>query len=284
MDKKTVRKYLVITVASCIYSVGVSRFTDPNHLAPGGVTGISIILSRFTPVSTGTWIALLNIPILLYGMRRFGLRFTVSTMYAIALVSFFTNIFSSYGAATDDILLSALSGGVLSALSIGMIFRVGATTGGMDIIIKALRLRMPHLKTGVLFFVADAVIVVLSGILFRDLEAAMYAEISAVCSSLVMDLVLYGRDEARLVYIISGRPEHITKRILEELKLGVTHIHGRGAYLGKDTEVILCAVKKTGSPAVEEIVRQEDAEAFMIVTKATEIFGEGYKSYFGERM
>ena len=107
---------------------------------------------------------------------------------------------------------------------------------------------------------------------------------SASCTSVVMDIVLYGRDEAKLLYIISNKPEQITERILEDLYIGVTYINGRGAYSGKDKKVIMCAMKKTVFPRVEEIVKDEDPDSFMIVTGANEIFGEGYKSYFSEKM
>ncbi len=281
---KGVKKYVIITVAAFTYAVGVSLFVDPNNMAPGGVTGISIILSRVLPLSTGTLILLLNIPILLFGIRKFGIRFAISTIYAILLISTFTNILSRQEAATYDTLLAALAGGTLSAVSIGVIFRQGATTGGMDIIVKALRLKFPHLKTGALFFLTDAVIVTVSGIVFRNVDAAIYAAISVICASIVLDIVLYGRDEAKLLYIISSRHEQITARILQELDIGVTHINGQGAYSGSEKKVILCAVKKYNLPRVEEIVKQEDPDSFMIVTSATEIFGEGYKSYFSERM
>ena len=134
-----VKKYVIITVAAFLYAVGVSLFTDPNNMAPGGVTGIAIILSRVIPVNTGTLIMLINIPILIFAVWKFGIALTVSTIYAIALISSFTNVLAPYGAATDDILLAALVGGTLTAVSIGVIFRQGATTGGMDIIVKALR-------------------------------------------------------------------------------------------------------------------------------------------------
>ncbi len=278
------KKYIIITAASFIYSVGVSLFIDPNNMAPGGVTGISIILSRLLPVNTGTWIFLLNIPILIFAVWRFGFRLTVSSIYAIAVISAFTNILSVYGAATHDTLLAALAGGVLSAVAIGVIFRMGATTGGVDIIVKAIRLKLPHIKTGRIYFMFDAVIVAMSGILFRDINAALYAAVSVACASMVMDIVLYGRDEARLLYIISNKPEQITERILEDLDIGVTYINGKGAYSGTDKKVIMCAMKKTVSPRVEKIVKDEDPDSFMIITSATEIFGEGYKSYFSERM
>lgn len=279
-----IKKYVIITAAAFAYAVGVSLFTDPNNMAPGGVTGIAIILSRLFPVSTGTFIMLINIPILIFAVWKFGIALTVSTIYATALISFFTNVLSVYGAATDDILLAALVGGSLTAISIGVIFRAGATTGGMDIIVKALRLQFPHLKTGKIFFIADALVVTLSGMVFRDLNAALYAAISAICTSVVMDIVLYGRDEAKLLYIISGRAEEIAGRLLSDLDIGVTYIKGQGAYSGDNKRVIMCVVKKPVSPRAEEIVKQEDPNSFMIITSATEVFGEGYKSYFSERM
>lgn len=278
------KKYTIITIAAFVYATGVSMFIDPNNMAPGGVTGIAIILSRLIPVSTGTLILLLNIPILIFAIWKFGLRFTISTIYSTTLISVFTNILSFYAPATYDRLLAAIAGGILQAVSIGVIFQAGATTGGMDIIVKALRLRLPHLKTGNLFFITDAVVVTLSGIVFRDIDAALYAAITATCTSFAMDVVLYGRDEAKLLYIISDRPQEITKRILEELDIGLTTIEGHGAYSGNEKQVLMCAMKKTMFPRVESIVREEDADSFMIVTSASEIFGEGYKSYFSERI
>ncbi|MDE7358880.1 MAG: YitT family protein [Lachnospiraceae bacterium] len=279
-----VKKYVIITVAALVYAVGVSLFTDPNNMAPGGVTGISIILSRFLPVSTGTLIFLINVPILIFAVWKFGHELTVSTIYATMQISILTTWLEPFGAATDDILLAALVGGSLTAVSVGVIMRVGATTGGMDIIVKALRLRFPHLKTGKIFFIADALVVTLSGIVFRDLNAALYAAISAICTSVVMDIVLYGRDEAKLLYIISGRAEEIAGRLLSDLDIGVTYIKGQGAYSGDNKRVIMCVVKKHVSPRAEEIVKQEDPDSFMIITSATEVFGEGYKSYFSERV
>ena len=278
------KKYIIITAAAFIYAAGVSLFIDPNNMAPGGVTGISIVLNRVIPISTGTLIMLLNIPILIFAVWKFGWRFTVSTIYATAAISLFTNILSVFHAATYDRLLAAIAGGILQAVSIGMIFRVGATTGGMDIIVRALRLRLPHLKTGNLFFITDAIVVTLSGIVFRDIDAALYAAIAVSCSSFTLDVVLYGRDEAKLLYIISDKYEEITARILEELDIGTTLINGKGAYSGDDKQVIMCAMKKTVYPRAEEIVKEEDPNSFMIITSASEIFGEGYKSYFSERI
>lgn len=275
--------YIIILAASFLYAVGVSLFIDPNNLAPGGVTGIAIILSRMIPLETGSLILIVNIPIIFLGMYKFGTRFIISTIFAIIMTSFFTNLLAPFGPVTNDILLAALAGSVLIAVSVGTIFKRGATTGGTDIIIKCFRLKFPHLKTGRLFFIMDAIVVIISAFVFRDIDSALYAGIAVVVTSLVMDVVLYGRDGAKLIYIISDFSAQMTDRILAELDIGVTHLKGTGAYSMKDKQIIMCVVRKPLAPRVEEIVKEEDADAFMIVTSATEIFGEGYKSYFSEK-
>jgi len=288
LEKKTplrrVLEYVVITVGSFIYAVAVSLFLDPNMLAPGGVTGISVILNRVTGVETGTWILLLNIPILLLGAWKFGLRFIISTVYCIVLTSVFTNLLTPIGAVTEDPFLAALAGAALMALSIGWVFKAGATTGGIDIIIKVLRLKIPHLKTGSLYLMMDAAVVTLSAFIFKDIDRALYAGGVVLVASFLLDVVLYGRDEAKLIYIISDKSEDIAKRLLEELDIGVTYMQGSGAYSGRDKKVIMCVMRKPLSPKAEEIVKQEDPLAFMIVTSAMEIYGEGYKSYFSEKL
>lgn len=281
---KVLRKYAFLAVSALIYAVGISLFLDPNSLAPGGVSGIAIILSKMTPVPTGTWALLINIPILLLGVWKFGWRFIISTLYCIALSSGMINYLGHYPALTQDPFLAAVAGGALMAVGIGFIFKYGATTGGSDIVVKVLRLRYPHLKTGNLFLILDALVVAMSAVAFRDINKALYAALAVSVTSVVMDFVLYGKDEAKLLYIISDQSEKIAGRLLEELDIGVTYVHGVGAYSGKEKKVIMCAVKKQLAPKAEDIVREEEPMAFMIVTSATEIYGEGYKSIFSERI
>lgn len=287
-EKKTMKRrvldYIQITLAALLYSIAVSLFLDPNALAPGGVTGIAIILNRLTGLETGTLVLVINIPIIAVGTWKFGLRFILSTMYCTVLTSGFINLLAPFGAATGDPFLAALVGGALMAVGIGLVFKAGATTGGTDIIIKLLRLKFPYLKTGRLFLITDALIVTASALLFRNLDVALYAGLVVFINSVLLDVVLYGRDGAKLIFIISDRHEAITRRLLEDLDIGVTYISGFGAYSGKEKKVIMCVMKKQISPQAETIVREEDPGAFMIVTGATEIFGEGYKSIYSEKL
>ncbi|MDE5908080.1 MAG: YitT family protein [Lachnospiraceae bacterium] len=281
---KTVKKYVVITVAAVLFGAGISLFIDPNNLAPGGVSGLSIILSRLVPIETGTLFMLLNIPIIALGVWKFGWKFILSTLYAIFVSSAATNIFQKMEPLTKEPLLGALFGGVLVAIGLGYVLKSGATTGGTDIIVKCLKQKKPHLKTGTIFLVIDSIIIGIGGIVFGNMDTVLYSAVSAVATSQMLDLVLYGRDGAKMIYIISSVPTAITERILKELEVGVTYLSGTGAYKKEDKQVIFCVVKKQNAYKVEEIVKQEDSSAFMIISSAAEIYGEGYKSYFGEKL
>lgn len=283
--QQKIKRIFMMTIGAFVYAAAIGMFLDPNALAPGGVTGISIILSRLIPVETGTLILLFNIPILILGTWKFGFRFIVSTIYCIMIISPMTNFFTSrYGALTEDPFLAGLAGGALLAIGMGTVFRAKATTGGIDIIVKIIRTKKPHLKTNNLFLLMDAVVVTCSALVFKDIDKALYAGMTVVITSLVMDIVLYGKDEAKLIHIISDKSEEITKRLLDDLEIGVTYVHGEGAYSGKEKKVIMCVVKKQMSPKVEDIIKEEDPMAFMIVSSAMEIYGEGYKNLFSEKI
>lgn len=280
--KHEMKNILMIMVASLIYAVGISCFLDPNQLAPGGITGIAVILNRLVNIETGTLYFWLNVPIVLFGIKKFGLRFMAKTAFAIIMVSVFTNILSPVGALTTDLLMAGAAGGILIALGIGLIFKAGATTGGTDIIVKALRQKYRHLKTGFIFLCSDIIIVSISGIVFRDLNIVFYALVTVIISGKALDYVLYGGDEAKMIYVMTERPEEIGNRLMNELEVGITYLQGKGGW--KDTEklVVFTVVPKRLGPQVEEIVKREDPDAFMIISSANEIYGEGYKDFFAD--
>lgn len=278
------KKYLVITCGTLLYSAGISLLLDPNNLAPGGVSGISIILSKLTPITTGTWILFINIPLLFIGFFKFGSRMMVPTIYATVLSSAFTNLWMVFAPLSEDLLVSALLGSLCTGTGIGLVFRAGATTGGMDIVVKLLRRKYPYLKSGTLFFILDMTVVIISGFLFRNLTVAVYAGMAVLLNSRVMDGILYGQDEARLIYIISDRPEDIAKRLLADADVGVTYLEGEGAYSAHNKQIIMCVTRKQQSVQVVDIVKEEDESAFLIISSASEVFGKGYKNIRAERL
>ena len=286
MNKKLngVLKYVGILAASALYAAAIALFLDPNHLAPGGVSGIAIIINQLTQIPTGTLILIMNVPLMALGMWKLGFKFLLSTLVAVIASSIFTNLLAPYGPLTTDPLLAASAGGALLALGMGLLFKLGATSGGTDILIRVIKLKYKHLKTGSLFLITDCCVIAASALVFRNVDLALYAAIATILSSFCLDLVLYGRDEAKLVYLITDHEKTIAQRLLEELEIGVTYLQGQGAYTRDNKKVILCAMQKRLLPRVQEIAMEEDPCAFLIVTSASEIFGEGFKDISAPRL
>lgn len=273
------KKYLWITFFSVLYACGIALFLDPNHLAPGGVTGIAIILNTLIDIGTGTWVFVINIPILLVGWKKFGGKFMISTVYSIAVVSVATNLLERVPVLTTDSLAAALAGGALIAVSVGSIMKLNATTGGMDIIVKILRRKYPHIKTGKIYLMMDSAVLVLAILIFGNIESGIYAGIAVLITSYLLNLVLYGTDEASMFLIVTDYSKEVAERLMKDLKVGVTYLKGKGAFKDREKEIILCITRKAQAPKVENVVKEVDKEAFLIVTGASEIYGEGYKSY-----
>jgi uncharacterized membrane-anchored protein YitT (DUF2179 family) len=290
----TLKNYVILTIGAFIYAIGIAVFLDPNHLAPGGVSGISIILNSIVrfgdfELGTGVWIFLINIPLLIIGLIIFKFSFLMGTLYATALSSAvievidrgFSHLIPNM---QDHLLLAAAAGGALVALGIGLVFHGGGSTGGFDIVVKLLRRKFRHMKTGGLYLVLDATVILISAIAFHDILVAMYAVVTVFVNSTVLDLVLYGKDNAKMVYIVTDYPDEVSNRLLKEVETGVTILDGKGAYTKKNKKVLLCVLHDQQYPQLRDIVKQEDKHAFLIVTKATEIYGEGYKNHYAEEL
>lgn len=274
-----------ITMASLLYAVGVGVFLNPNNLAPGGVSGIAIILKKIFPVlpGVGMLILIINIPIMIVGWKKFGPRFIISTSYALVISSLFIDIIPkmiAVDSVSDNPMLSSIIGGAAFGLAMGLLFRMETTTGGMDIIVKIVRGKYPHLKTGQIYLLLDIVILIASAFAFSNVEVALYAAIAIYVSTLVMDKAIYIGDEATLIYIMSKKRKQIADYMMKELDVGVTFIKSKGAYSNTDGEIIMCVMRKQRLAKVRTALKETDPEAFMIVTSANEVFGEGFKSHF----
>ena len=292
MNKKSITnellKWLGIIVACVIYSLGIALFLDPNALAPGGASGAAIILTRVVNIPTGILILLINLPLFIAGLFVLGKLFLFKTIFAVIVSSFFIDLWpkviSSHVPVTKEPLLAAIAGAVLSAIGIGLILRLGGSTGGTDIVAKLLRRRFPMLKTGTFFVIVDSLIVIASVFVFGQLEKALYAGICLFLTSYIIDKVLYGTDEAKLLIIISTCPEKIADLLLKEIDSGVTFLDGAGAYTGNQKKIIICAVRKPLFHKAKQLVCKHDPSSFSIVSSASEIFGEGYKTHGSEEL
>jgi uncharacterized membrane-anchored protein YitT (DUF2179 family) len=278
--------FLMLTAGSIIFAIGVACFLDPNSIAPGGISGVSIIITKFIDIiPTGTLIALINVPILLVGTIKFGFKFLASTMYAVLLSSIAVDTMGALvGPLTDNLLLASVGGAVLVGTGVGLVFRTGATTGGTDVIVKLLRKKWRHLQTGIIFGFVDGMVCLISGIVFKNIEVMIYAGIALMIQSMIMNKVLYGGDSARMIYIISDKNKEIAKRLLKDVDVGATFFKGSGAYSGKEYEVLMVVMRAKLLPQARDVVKVVDDGAFMIVTNATSVFGQGFKEYDSEEV
>lgn len=297
---RILKEYSIITLGCIIYSLGVAIFLDPNKIAPGGVTGIATIINsvlngkvisglNINTNLTGILIIAINVPLFIVGAIFFGKKFTISTVYATVVSSLLIELwnfaFSSLPPFTD-LLLSALVGGAMFGIGLGLIFRMDSSTGGTDIIIKLLRRRFRYIKTGFISFLIDFIIMGIAFAVFQDFNLACYTLIAIVVFTVLFDLVLYGGNSAKLLYVITTEEKSATicEKILKDLDIGATYVEGQGAYTGESRRIIMCAAKNYMYPKIRDIVKDIDPHAFMIVSSAKEIYGEGYKDHFDEEL
>jgi uncharacterized membrane-anchored protein YitT (DUF2179 family) len=285
--KENFFRYLYITFATIVYGMAISLFLDKNDLVPGGISGLAIILNRLINIETGTVIFIVNVPVLIIGAWKFGIRFIVDTLYVVVVSSIVINIFSNFTPITEDRFLAAVIGGAMLGYGLGTILKNGASSGGMDIIVQFIGLKYKHMKTATIFLVSDIVVIVLSYFVFKNIEITLYSIITGVTCSIVMDKVLYGKDEAKLLYIIMKdeyKEKELVECLLKELEVGVTYLKGMGAYKNSEKKIVMCAIRKNQLPRAKDIVRDIDDSAFMIITSANEILGRGYKSHYSKSL
>ncbi|MCD8382900.1 MAG: YitT family protein [Clostridiales bacterium] len=273
-----------MTAGCLVYAMGVALFLDPLTIAPGGLSGISIVLGTLLPLETGTILLILNIPLLILGLIVFGRAFLLNTVYATVLsslmIDWVAQMAQDYPLVTEDALLAAIAGCACVGFGMGVVYRCGGTTGGTDIIVKILRTRFPHIKTGSISIALDVVVICLVTVVTRNLEKALIAAIGVVISGFVMNQVLYQTDEAVLLMVVSKHSRQIARRILSEADLGVTLLPATGAYTGNSQEVLMCVAHKRVYARVRRIIREEDNAAFTIITSASAVYGEGFKDPF----
>ena len=275
------RKYLVITVGAVLYAVGFQFFLYPNNITSGGVVGTSMIINQLTGFPVGVMTILLNVPLFIIAWRHFGLDFLIGSLVGMGLSSVLVDVFaSSELILTDDPMLAAVIGGVVKGMGLGMIYYVGGTTGGIDIVVKILRRKLASVNFGTIMLALDTIIIAVYAMVLGRYESAMYSLIAMYVTTKVVDLVLYGIDNACLCYIISNSTEEITKEIVSgPLHRGVSLREGRGAYSGTHRDVMMCVIKRQQIGQLKRLVRNVDEKAFFIVTNAKNVFGNGFESF-----
>ena len=285
----TKRSYQILELfyivgGSFLTASGIALFSAPAKIASGGVSGIAIIILHTLQFDTGLSIFLLSVPLFLLGVVIFGKQYGAKSLMGTVLLSLFTfliNTWVGYNGVLDysnplSILLSAISGGVLMGLGVGLVLRSGANTGGTDILAQILA-RYTPLSMGTAMFLVDALIIAASAFFF-SLEMALYATITVYIVGMTIDRVVlsFGTRSAKTVFVISEKRTEIEQAILADLGHGGTILHGVGMYTGFNRPVIMTVVSNNKLGQLTNIVHQHDKYAFMIVQEAYKVLGEGF--------
>lgn len=285
MEKNSVRgmprDVSLLLIGSLIYGIGIYMFVVPANIAPGGASGIALMVNFVTGLPVGTLTLVLNVPLLILAWFYLSKKFAVSTAITTAVCSFVLDfvvpLFIPVYA--GDRLLCSLYGGVLVGAGMALIFIAGSTTGGTDILGYILQKKRPHMSIGRALMIVDGIILAASIFVFGNIEAALFGLISLYVQTKVIDAIIYGGEVGSMATIVTSNPDEITEKVISELDRTATLLPAKGAYSRKDTNVLLCTVRKSQFSRLKKIVYDADPNAFVMVTDTSEVFGLGFKDF-----
>ena len=267
-------------VGSVIFAAGFAFFLMPNDMSPGGISGLSLVIVELLNFgSVGTLSIAINTPLFIMGGVKIGRKFFFGSLLGMLLSNALIDLFATFGLPAVEPLIGVLYGGVICGVGLGIVFVNGTSTGGSDILVRLLKLKYRNVPIGQISIWFDAIVVVLTGIVFQDLNKALYTGITVFICGKMVDAVVYRFDYSKVALIISKEYEAIAQAIGEKLDRGATFLHGEGSYTHKNTKVVLAAVKKQQLTELKELVMEIDSNAFVIVQEAHQVLGDGFSRY-----
>lgn len=283
-NKNIVAAYLKIIIGTGIMSLAIKCIYDPISLVTGGFTGVAILVKKMTETFMGAGVPLwltnivLNIPVFLVAWRIKGKKFIGRTAMATVMLSVWLYVIPEIDLVGGDYILSAIFGGVLTGIGLGMIFWANATTGGTDMVSALIQMKLKHYSVAQILQVLDGIIVLI-GLYVFGLKPTLYAIVAIFIVSKVTDTMLEGMKFSKAAYIITDRYEEMAQAILKELDRGVTGLEARGMYSGERKCMLYCVVSKKEIVSLKELVTKIDSNAFVIVGDVREVLGEGFMEY-----
>ncbi|MCX7653260.1 MAG: YitT family protein [Fervidobacterium sp.] len=278
--KEQIKEYILSTVGVFLTALGLVIFFIPNNIAAGGASGIAMILHKFiTTVPVGVWMYIINILLFVLGFILVGRDFSFKTIYSTFALNFFVDLFDrvlkipKYGG--QDLMLAVFFGNILASIGMAIAFANNSSTGGTDIIAKIIS-KYFHTPIGTTLLMVDFTVGIIAGFTF-DAHIGMYALLAIIVNGITIDFVLKGLELSATLLIISSKVEEIKKYILESMERGATILKAKGAYSGKDLDVLYVALKRRELGEVLAAIKHIDSDAFVIVTEARYVLGEGFK-------
>ena len=275
----TIKIYAIITAGILFASIAVNMFLAPHSIVSGGASGVAIIINNLTGFPIGITMLLINIPLFIIGAKVLGVGFGIKSLYGTVMFSVLTDLTAGFPHLSENLLMSAIFGGVLFGLGFGIIFLSGATSGGTDILAALGHKAVPYIDVGKWIFIIDIVVISAGAYFFRNTDLVLAGILTLFVSSFLVDYIISGANVAKVAYIISEKSEEIADEIMKKLVRGVTGVYTRGMYIKKDRTMLMCVVKRFELQKLQRIVKEKDAAAFVILTQARQVTGEGFKNY-----
>ena len=266
--------YVQIVAGCLLGAAAYPLFLTPNHTAPGGLTGIAMVFNYLFDAPVGITSLLMNVPLFIIGFRAMGRVFVFRSLIAAVLFSVLIDLIP-LPAATDQPILGALFGGALLGAGLGLILRGGATTGGTDMAARMLHNHFQHISVGTILFAIDCISVAMASVSI-EIEYGLYALIAIYVGDKIIDVVMLGTSHEKACYVISSANEAIKQEVMNKLERSVTVLTAHGGYSGEPRPVLLCVLSAQEVGQLKAIVRTHDEKAFLFVSEAHEVLGEGF--------
>ena len=274
-----IHNYLYIIAGSFITAIGVVGFLVPNKIATGGTAGLSIVLHHVFNMPTGILMLLINIPLLSVSVKYLGKKFALRTIIALLCIAIFIDLLAEiflFPALSENTLLATLYGGVAIGIGLGLIFKGDASAGGGTVIAKILHTKM-GVKPATVNLIFDSIVIIATGIVFQNIELALWSMIGIYVTSKFIDLILTGRKQNKIVHIASTNLEKLNTAITQEMGITGTLLKGDDLHYNNHRNIIFLSINKNRIIALKNLVEKHDANAYMIVLEASELLGSSRK-------
>lgn len=276
---KRIREIMLTILGILITSAAISLLLTPNRIVCGGVSGISTILYHVFSLPPGLTFGVLNVLLLVMGLKVLGWSFTLKTLLGSGLLSVFVQVFSYLPPLTENVVLAAIFGGALYGIGIGTAFVAGASTGGTDILSRLLQCKFPSLPIGKLLLVVDGIVILVSFIVFRSMDLILFGIVALFLSTYAVDWLMAKLNVSTIAFIISEKGDEIAKLLVDSSPRGVTVIDVVGAYTDVNKKMLFCALKEKETVEFKKKVLEIDPQAFTVFSESQKIVGNGFYVY-----
>ena len=279
--KTAARDVLHDLIGSFLYAVGIYYFASNADFAPGGITGVAMILHHFFPaLGIGAITLIINVPVALICYRLLGRVFFFKSVKSMLISAIFMDyivpLFGTYPDAAANPMLAALFAGAISGAGLAIIYMPGSSTGGTDFVIMSIRKLKPHLSIGTISIIVDGVVIVAGGFVFGNVNAVLYGVLMTFVSTTVIDKVMYGSGTRRMLLVVSDKAKEIANGIMEEINRGATLADVRGAYTGNVHQMLMVVCSKVEVFQARRIINLIDPGAIVTLTTVDEAYGKGF--------